>query len=194
LSFDQTYPYENITESLQYITTDPNTTPNYRMYLTTGRDLDRKRWQDLTFRAQARLAEAFTTNQSLAYDLNNNNWRDLVSQFGWQRSEQLIFNLGSRYDIEGSRLRRVSTELSWVISPKWRLQWLGGYDGISNELLYNEFLVTRDLHCWDVSLYVSHQLQYQYLYVRLKALNMPLPLFGIGRAGQVLDTTMGTTN
>ena len=83
-------------------------------------------------------------------------------------------------------MRRVSTNLSWVITPRWRLQWLGGYDAPNKKLLYNEFLVTRDLHCWDVSAYYSYQQKYFYLYFRLKALDIPLPRFGIGRGGQIL--------
>lgn len=186
LRIDSTYPYETANESLQYIT------PNLRMYLTTGRDLDNQRWQDVNFRSEARLATNVTTSQALAYDLNNDRWRDLVSQFSWFNDPRLIFNLGSRYDLQDGHLRRVSTEMEWVVNPKWRVQWLGGYDGINKELLYNEFLVTRDLHCWDASVYYSYQNRYVYFYLRLKALNTPLPRFGIGRGGQVLDTSQGT--
>ncbi len=55
-------------------------------------------------------------------------------------------------------------------------------------------MIIRDLHCWDAALQYSHQQHLVYLYIRLKALNLPLPLFGIGRAGQVLDTDLGVPN
>jgi hypothetical protein len=183
--FDFVYPYETVTDSLQYVT------PKLQSYLTTGRDLRQNLWQDVTLRTEAQLAKNVFTRQVVGYDLNNHLWRDLVSQYSWRNSPPVTFNLGTRYDLEGQRLRRVSTELDWVINPKWRLEWMGGYDGINQSFLYNEFLVTRDLHCWDASLYVSQSRKYVYLYLRLKALNIPLPDFGIGKGGQVLSTSQG---
>ncbi|MHB9025599.1 MAG: LPS-assembly protein LptD [Armatimonadota bacterium] len=183
--FDFVYPYKTVSDSLQYVT------PKLQMYLTTGRDLRAERWQDVTLRTEAQLSKNIFTRQVVGYDLNNNLWRDLVSQYSWRNSPNVTFNLGTRYDIEGQQLRRISTELEWVISPRWRLEWLGGYDGINNSLLYNEFLITRDLHCWDASLYVSQSRKYVYLYLRLKALNLPIPDFGIGQGGQILSTNQG---
>lgn len=130
-------------------------------------------------------------NHSVAYNLNNGQWRDLVSQFHYDRSEVFSLGVDTRYDMEEARMRRVSTNLAWVINPKWRVQWLGGYDAPNKKLLYNEILVTRDLHCWDVSAYYSYQQKYFYLYFRLKALNIPLPQFGIGRGGQILGGGQG---
>jgi len=115
----------------------------------------------------------------------------MVSQFRYERGQAISLGVDSRYDMQGERLRRVSTNLSWVIDPRWKVQWLGGYDGPGKQILYNEILITRDLHCWDVSAYYSYQQKYFYLYFRLKALNIPLPMFGIGRGGQLLTGTEG---
>ncbi|HEX2948501.1 MAG TPA: hypothetical protein VHV83_02855 [Armatimonadota bacterium] len=183
--FDVVYPYQNATDTLQY------TTAKLRLYLASGRDIQNDRWQDLSMRLNAYLAKYVTTSQSLAYDFNTGKWRDLISQFNFENDPLVIFSIGSRYDLENKQLRTISTQLSWVITPKWRLQWLGGYDGITKQILENEILITRDLHCWDASLYYSAEQKYTYFYVRLKALNTPLPRFGIGRGGQVLDTSQG---
>ncbi len=184
--FDNVYPYETITESLEF-----NNNRNLRMNLTGGRDLEYGRWQDAAFRADVEFAPNVTMTQAVAYDLNNKRWRDLVSQYRWANNPLMTFDLSTRYDPQGGQLRNVSTNLQWVVTPKWRLNWLGGYDGIQREVLYNEFLVVRDLHCWDAAVYYSYQRKYVYLYFRLKALNLPLPGFGIGRGGQILDTAQG---
>ena len=178
--FDAAYPSETISEGMQFIT------PTTRLYLNTGKDLKNDRWQDLLFRSEVAMTPAFRMNHSVAYNLNNGQWRDLVSTFRYDRSEVIALGVDTRYDMEGARMRRVSTNLAWVINPQWKVQWLGGYDAPSKKLLYNEFLVTRDLHCWDVSAYYSYQQKYFYLYFRLKALDIPLPQFGIGRGGQIL--------
>jgi len=178
--FDAAYPAETANEGLQCIT------KNTRWFLNTGRDLQNDRWQDLTFRSEAQITPAVRMTHAVAYDLNSDLWRDLVSQFRYERSEATALEVDSRYDMQNGRMRRVSTNLSWVINPVWSVQWLGGYDATSRKLLYNEILLTRDLHCWDVSAYYSYQQKYFYMVFRLKALDIPLPLFGVGRGGQLL--------
>lgn len=185
-SFDYVYPYETINDSLQFIR------PGVEMYLTSGRDLRQDRWQDITFRANAQLAPRITTRQLVGFDPNTHRWRDLVSEYHWLNDPRTTLNLSTRYDINNHKLSNVSGGLEWVITPVWRLQWLGGYDALNKQLLYNEYLLTRDLHCWDASIYYSYQRRYVYLYLRLKALNLPLPEFGIGRAGQVLSSSQPT--
>ncbi len=180
------YPYELATESLAY-----NNNRNLRMNLTGGRDIQNNRWQDASFFAGVDFTRNITMTQAVAYDLNNGRWRDLVSQYHFGRDELLTVDLGTRYDLPGQQLRTLTTNVDWVVGPQWRVQWLGSYDGIRHTTLYNEFLVVRDLHCWDAAIYYSFQRKYVYLYFRLKALNLPLPGFGIGRNGQVLDTAQG---
>lgn len=181
--FDQVYPYETVTDALDFVT------PRFRMNVASGRDLENGRWQDLTMRTEHEILTDLRLTNSTAFDLNNDRWRDLVSQLNWQANPQVNLKIGTRYNLAEGGMRNVSTELGWVLGPWWRLQWLGGYDGIRKELLYNEFLVVRDLHCWDAALYYSYQRKYVYLTLRIKALNVPLPGFGIGRGGQVLDTS-----
>ncbi len=184
--FDKAYPFETVTENMAYRTT-PVT-----LNLTTGRDLQNNSWQDLTFRADAQLSKQWRTSQTTGYDLNNSVWRDLVSEFRWRSDPRVSTILTSRYDFQEGQLRRVSSQVDWVISSKWRVNWIGDYDGLTKQLTANEFLITRDLHCWDVSIYISKQRSYSYLLFRLKALDLPLPSFGIGRGGQILDTSQGT--
>ncbi len=188
LSFDTIYPYETVSESLQYYT-DP-----LRMYLTGGRDLLHGQWQDINLRADAQLAPGVAMHQSIGYDIENSQWLDAVSQYNFLRTNRFIFNLGTRYNFTGTGLSTASTEMDWVVSSRWHIQWIGGYDGVSRQLTANEFLFIRDLHCWDAALLYSRQNHITYLYIRLKALNLPLPFFGIGRGGQVLDTNVGTPN
>jgi hypothetical protein len=180
---DENYSADTLTDGLQY------TTKTTKLYLNSGRDLQNQRWHDLTIRADFAPAPTWNFTHAWGYDPNDSRWRDAISQVTWQRPDRTTVKLGSRYDLEEGRLRRVSSDVSWVLSPLWRLQWLGGYDGSAHETLYNEWLVVRDLHCWDVSLAISHQQKSAFLNFRLKALDLPFPRFGIGKGGQLLDTT-----
>lgn len=185
-TFDRAFPSHTVTEGLQY------ESPRLKAYLNTGRDIQNNRWQNLTVRTEAQLTDKLLTRQSFYYDLNDSRWGDLTSQFVWRDAPHLTLDVSSRYDLHERQLKNVSSQVAWVINPQWRMQWLSGYDGFTKQFSYNEFLVTRDLHCWDVSLYYSTQEEYVYLYFRLKALNLPLPLFGIGSSGQVLVPSVTT--
>jgi hypothetical protein len=190
--FDKIYPYESVTESANFDNRHSlqlGTGRHQRFDLATGRDLRLNRWQDLTARSDTELFQGVGMTNSTAYDLNNHLWRDLVSQLTWEKESLVNLKVGTRYNLNEGQLSNVSTDLAWIISPKWRVQWLNGYDGLRHEMLYNEILVVRDLHCWDAALYYSYQQKYVFLHLRMKALNLAIPGFGIGRGGQVLDTT-----
>jgi len=184
-SFDTVYPYELINDNIQF------TTPPLRLYLSGGRDLLHGQWQDVSFRSAQQISPSLAWHNMTGYDPNNGKWRDWVSQLNIQQASRFIFKLGTRYSFLDQRLVQVTTELDWTMSPRWRVQWLGGYDGLTRQLTYNEFLIVRDMHCWDTALYVSRQQKMVYLYLRLKAINLPLPFFGISRSGQLIDTTQG---
>ncbi len=190
--FDAAYPAETVNESLNLQYSNTATQRSANAYLTTGRDIENKRWQDLSFRGDFWLSPRFYSQQQVGFDLELNQWRDLQSQYTWLFPPRLRFNLGTWYAIEQKELRQANTNLEWQVTPQWRLAWLGGYDGINRKFLYDEFLVTRDLHCWDVSLQYSESNQSGYIYFRLKALNTPLPSFGFGKGGNGLGTNPGT--
>ena len=185
LNFDAAFPAERAYDSLQYVT------PKLSTFLTAGRDLKLHTWDNLTFSSLSQLSPSLSMSQAASYDLNASRWNDLISRFSLG-TNPLIFNTGTQYSITEGRLQRVTTEMRWQIDPKWSVEWLGGYDGLARQFLYNEFLVKRDLHCWDIALYYSQEQKTGYLYLRLKALNMPLPELGIGRGGQVLNTSQGS--
>lgn len=186
--FDVVYPYNSLYNTLSYRSGDGNV----RLFLRNGRDIQNHRWQDISFNGDAQLTRTLSTQHSLAYDLNTKRWRNLTSNFSWTFAPAgQVLNIGTLYDFNIGQLRRVSTQLRWEITSKWQLQWLGGYDGVLKQFSYNEFLLKRDLHCWDVAVYYSRDQQSFGLFVRLKALNTPLPDFQIGRGGQILDTNVG---
>ena len=180
--FDSLYSSEIATEGIQYT----NQKTGNSFYLNTGRDMENRRWQDLTANAVLKLRPGLSTTQALGYDFNYGIWRDLVSQVKIDNGKTLNLGLNTRYDMQRGAMRYVSASSAWVLNPKWKVQWIGAYNAPSQQLLYNEFLVTRDLHCWEVSAYYSYQRKYFFLSFRLKALDLPLPQFGIGRGGELL--------
>jgi hypothetical protein len=180
--FDSIYPSQIISDTVQY------RTANMNVYLSAGKNLDVNRWDDIYLRMDQNIGENFKAAHSLGYDPNIGIWRDLNSQFSWDNGENIALRSNTIYNMELGKMRRVSGDLTLKPTSKWRIHWLSGYDFVSKQFLYNEYLVTRDLHCWDVSAYYSQQQKSFYMYLRLKAMDLPMPRFGVGRGGQVLDT------
>ncbi len=180
--FDSIYPNQIVGDTIQY------RTGNMNLYLNAGKDLDANRWDDVNLRLDHSLGTRFKASHTLGYDPNIGVWRDLNSQFSWDNGESVLLHSNTIYNMELGKMRRVSGDLTLKPTEKWRIRWLTGYDFVAKQFLYNEYLVTRDLHCWDMSIYYSQQQKSYYMYLRLKALDLPMPRFGTGRGGQILDT------
>lgn len=161
-----------------------------RASLLTGFDLQTNRWQDLMFRAETPLSRTLRLVGSTSYDVNRGEPRDLVAQTRFD-DYRTAWSLGVRYDPRLRIWRRVSSELDWQATPKWRIAYLTGYDGLERRFIYNEVLLIRDLHCWEARLYYSQQRRLFQFDLRIKAFQWGPGGFGTGQFGQYLDTSQG---
>jgi len=159
-----------------------------RALLRTGYDARFSRWQDILARLDVPLARTVQFGLSGAYDANHGMPRDLLARvrFGDHRT---ALELSSDYQPATGKLQRTTTHVDWVANPKWRVQLLSSYDGVQHHWEWGEVLLTRSLHCWDVSAYYSLQRNLFRLDFRIKAFDWGKPDFGVGRYGQYLDTS-----
>jgi LPS-assembly protein len=160
-----------------------------RALLRTGYDARFSRWQDILARLDVPLAPTVQFGLSGAYDANRGLPRDLLTtlRFGDRRT---ALELSTDYQPQTGRLQRATTYLDWVANPRWRVQLLTGYDGAQHRWQWGEVLLTRSLHCWEVSAYYSLQRNLFRLDFRIKAFDWGKPDFGVGRYGQYLDTSI----
>jgi len=159
-----------------------------RASLLTGFDTRSSRWQDLMLRIETPLSRTLSLVGATSYDLNEGEQRDMVAQARFDDFRTAL-SLGLRYDPRISTWRRVSAELDWQATPKWRIGYLTAYDGLTHDFVYNEAVLTRDLHCWEARLYYSEQSDLLRLDLRIKAFEFGAGGFGTGRFGQRLDTS-----
>lgn len=184
--FDSVYPTEAITDNISLIT---NT---QKIYISGGKDLLFKRWQDVAIRTESTLDKRWSMQHSAAYDPNMGSWRDLTSGVTFRDTPRLFTQLGTRYDLANRQLRQVTGNVNWKMDKNWGVQWMGGYDGINKQFLYNEYLITRDLHCWNVAFNYSAEQRSFGLSFRLKALDISPAKFGYGKGGQALGNGFNT--
>jgi len=144
LFMDSVYPNSTVTDSLQYLT------PSLKLSLTAGRDLQWNRWHDVALTAEEHAGTHLILRQNVSYDPNMARWRDLTNQLDWQQDPRLALSLYTRYNLDQHLLRSATAQLQWHVTPQWQLWWRGNYDG--TQFLWNEWLIVRDLHCWEVGL------------------------------------------
>ncbi len=185
-SFDTVSKLETLTDNVRLLRGRLDVT------IACGRDMVYNQWQNLTLTSVVPIGQTAESSQQFSYDLNAHQWGDVVSQYSWFPGPRVTCNLGTRFGLQPRQLKQIATQVNWVVTPQWHIQWHGGYDGIYHQINYDEFLLTRDLHCWDATIMYSQSQKYVGFYMRLKAFNTPLPNFGIGRGGQALNTDLGS--
>jgi hypothetical protein len=182
--FDYIGVYRSLTAGVE------RRTSGSRLSLVAGHDLRASRWHDLLARADFRVSPSLRLTATTGYDFNRGRPRDVLAR-ALIGAGRFRLGVGARYDPNHGEWPTVNTDLDWRVSPKWRLQMLTGYSGTARELLYNEIMVTRDLHCWEARLFYSKQRDLFRIDLRIKALEWGGYDYGLGRFGQMLDTSVG---
>ena len=168
-----------------------------RWSLSSGYDLrqDEFPWQDVSLRVTAHPSDLLAYSLSTGYDLNRGRWRTLTNQIRVQKPQALGLELGTRYDLETGKLGLARGRVDLHIGPKWRLEGIASWSGSSKKFDYKSYRITRDLHCWEVSLGYNDETGFRQdkgfnLEFRIKAFKTA-DRFGIGQFGQAVDTSLG---
>lgn len=116
----------------------------------------------------------------------------VVGQFRLRVPDGMKLDLGARYDPARSGFPAVKMAIETAIGRKWRFAGLFGYDGYSR---FNDFMIIRDLHCWELAIIRTDHRDWrreQGWRINLSIKAFPVfQRFGVGESGQPLDTTVG---
>ena len=125
------------------------------------------------------------------YSLDQAQWRPLQLQWLKVVQNSRYLSLSSQYDLAKRQLSRVDMELDYRLTPKWRLNVLSGYNGVTKTLDFADLRVTRDLHCLIATATYSMSLREFRIDIGIKAFpTSPGPL-GVGRLGSQFQSGAG---
>lgn len=168
-----------------------------RWSLSSGYDFKRQSlpWQDVAFRLTANPNAKYAFSVATGYDLNRSIWRSLTTQFRINDPDRLSLDVGARYELETGKLGLARGRVDYRLNDKWRIEGITSWNGFSKQFDYQAFRLTRDLHCWEVSLTYNDETGFRNdkgfsLDFRIKAFPRE-DRFGIGQYGQAVDTGMG---
>jgi hypothetical protein len=160
------------------------------------------RWQPLTIQSfwKPNAHSLFTLGTSYNIDsfgtsvagVGQSRFQTVVSELRVRVPDGLRLDVGVRYDPTRSKFAAVKTQIDTQIGRKWRVAALVGYDGFAR---FSDFMITRDLHCMELSLIRTDHRDWRreegwQLFLRIKAFPL-FDRFGVGQSGQAIDTSVG---
>ncbi|MCE5198679.1 MAG: hypothetical protein ABFD54_02270 [Armatimonadota bacterium] len=169
----------------------------FKLSLLSGYNFQQKQypWQDATLRFSVQPTNSLMLYTSTGYDFNNSRWRNLINQVRIRSSKDFKLDIGTNYNTTQSKLATARAQLDTKVGSKNRVQAVAGYNGFTGKFDYRSFRITRDLHCWELSvIYTNQSGFYEDQGIRINLRIKALPLFedfGVGAFGQALDTSVG---
>lgn len=82
------------------------------------------------------------------YDVHEEKLSSANFEFYVNDKDRWSLSFGKRYTIDVDD--QITTEFNYKINPKWKFKAYGRFDINHGLLKEQEFVVTRDLHCWDM--------------------------------------------
>jgi hypothetical protein len=199
--FDFPYKQNRLESSLLFARGD-----RFDLGFRTGYDFrapEQFKWQNITMRLRwlptptslLFLGTSYNPNPlglPSGSDFRQSRLQTVVGQLRIRVPNGLKLDLGGRYDPSRSGFTAAKMALETQVGRKWRFAGLFGYDGYSR---FNDFMVIRDLHCWELSVVRTDHRDWrreQGWRINLTIKAFPVfQRFGVGGSGQPLDTTVG---
>jgi hypothetical protein len=160
-------------------------------------------WQNLTMRLQwlptrntlFYLGTSYNPNPlglPISGQLPQSHLQTVITQFRVRVPNGLKMDLGLRYEPAHSGFTAAKFQIDTPIGRQWHFAGLFGYDGFSH---FNDFMVIRDLHCWELQLVRTDHTDWrreQGWSINLMIKAFPVySNYGLGQAGQELNTGVG---
>jgi len=159
--------------------------------LSGGRDLERNRYRDIILRLQYSPNQSYYASLSTGYSIENTELRDVLLRLSLFSGDRFELDTTTRYSPRTHDISRIRAYLYWQVTDKWRIEGITGFNGFTNEFDFNQFRITRDLHCWEAFLTWDQQRRELRLDLALKAFPGLDTRFGVGATGQALDVSAG---
>lgn len=179
------------------------TSRNFRLSVTGGRDIQNGFTRDLIARAQYAPNQSFYASLGTSYRLQNeqsaapdsSSLGDIYANIRVARNANRFgggqLALGVRYSPDGRGLTRANASVDVNLGKKIRFQALAGYDGFAKTFDFTQFRITRDLHCFN--LYATYDGQRNELRfdLAIKAFPFADTRFGRNQFSEGFDPSVG---
>lgn len=183
--FDRKSSFNNINGTINL-----GITPSWLISSTSGYNFKTKNYQNLISKLETDPKKTLSLNLTAQYDLNNHNPQDLNSRLQIRPDKNFKLSSGTIYDLQRKRWRRFDNELETQITRFWQLQFKSAYNASTHKYIYNDFLLVRDLHCWEAKVSYHYQRRAVWLELNIKAFPTEAVKFGVDEQGMQYQSTL----
>ncbi|MCL5038041.1 MAG: hypothetical protein M1269_13155 [Chloroflexi bacterium] len=104
-----------------------------------------------------------------AYDFGNKKYQDLFASMKASVGKDGYISAGTDYDLDNNKFSGFDGQFDLQVSKALRVQYWGYYDQVNKQLLYQDYSIYHDNHCWAARLTYRMSQQQFWLQVMLKA-------------------------
>lgn len=159
-----------------------------RLDFSFGRDFHNNSYQDAILRSEIMLSKRNRLEAQTGYSLDLDEWRPLNLRWVYATAETWWSAVTVNYSLDDTELTNISFDVDWNPSPKWRVQFIGGYSGALDQA---DFKIIRDLHCMQASLtYIDSTKEIRFG-LGIKAFPSDTRAFGVSGRGQQFESNFG---
>lgn len=161
----------------------------YIFSMNTGYDFLTKLYQYLIAKMDINQDSFLKLSLTAQYDLNKDKPLDLASTLRINKNK-FSQTLNACYDMDRGRLKIVDLQINSKPHHFWQIEYKGAYDALRRRYTYNDFLITRDLHCWEARLSYRQAVKEVFLEFYIKAFPTEKVKLGVDERGMQYQTTL----
>jgi hypothetical protein len=167
-----------------------------RLEVSSGRDLQNNISRDIAGTLRVAPSRQFNFDLSTTYSPEESALGDVIGNFYVARERGRFLSgslvLGFRYSAPQSTFTTINAAGDIAIGKKTRLQFFTGYNGFTQNFDFQQFRISRDLHCFNLFATYDNQRRELRFDLALKAFPFVDTRLGQNRFGEGFDPQIGT--
>lgn len=144
------------------------------------------RTSQLTGQLQLYNKDYWRINLATTHDLYTKMYQNMSVRIMVHPFEKWTFNFTTNYNLHGLSWQNVDSQLNMQLSPTVNVQYWNVYDIKNQKIVYQDFALVKDLHCWEAKLVYRGQQNEIWFSIGLKAFPTDSLTIGANKDGPVL--------
>lgn len=184
-SFDSYGKTNNISSEVKF---SPGDKLKYR--LASSYDFLSERYQPLQNYLDLMPSRELNASLSFDYDLHRRKYGNLSGTTTYDNKRDFSAKTFYLYNIDKRELLKIDGDISFKRIRGWDINYKTSYLPQAKKFAYNDFLVLRDLHCWEARITYRHYQREVSIELNIKAFPSEKVTLGVDESGLQYQTTL----
>lgn len=157
---------------------------------TCGYDFFQRRYQQLLNYIDITHSNNAKTSFSFGYDIHNKKYGNLNGTTIYDNKKDIAIKTSYTYDINKRELLKIDGDTTIKRFRNWNINHKISYFPQTKKITYNDFLILRDLHCWEAKIMYRHYKKEFFVEFNIKAFPSEKIMLGLDERGMHTQTTL----